>query len=58
MILAPMVRASTLPLRLLSRKLGADIVFGEEIIDKKIIKTTLFQNSDFLPPFPLTLKIC
>ena len=37
-ILAPMVRAGTLPLRLLSLEHGADIVYGEEIIDRKIAK--------------------
>ncbi|OQR97239.1 tRNA-dihydrouridine synthase [Achlya hypogyna] len=37
--LAPMVRAGTLPLRLLSLRNGADLVYGEEIIDKKIAHT-------------------
>lgn len=36
-ILAPMVRAGTLPLRMLARKYGADICYGEEIIDKSIV---------------------
>lgn len=35
MVLSPMVRAGTLPLRLLSLYYGADLVFGEEIIDHK-----------------------
>ena len=39
-ILAPMVRAGTLPLRLLALEHGADIVYGEEIIDRKIAKCT------------------
>ena len=37
-VLAPMVRAGTLPLRLLSLEHGADLVYGEEIIDRKIAK--------------------
>ena len=35
-ILAPMVRAGTLPLRKLAIEYGADMVYSEEIIDKKI----------------------
>ncbi|XP_020260685.1 tRNA-dihydrouridine(20) synthase [NAD(P)+]-like isoform X2 [Asparagus officinalis] len=37
-ILAPMVRVGTLPLRLLAAEYGADITYGEEIIDHKMIK--------------------
>jgi len=37
-ILAPMVRISTLPLRILAKQYGADIVYSEEIVDKKISK--------------------
>eukprot|EP00949_MAST-11_sp_MAST-11-sp1_P004783 g4783.t1 len=36
--MAPMVRASTLPLRLLALQYGADAVWGEEIIDRKIVQ--------------------
>jgi len=36
LILAPMVRAGTLPFRLCALRHGADLVYGEEIIDKKI----------------------
>ncbi|XP_074616383.1 tRNA-dihydrouridine(20) synthase [NAD(P)+]-like isoform X3 [Acropora palmata] len=43
-ILAPMVRVGTLPMRLLALKYGADIVYAEEIIDFKILKTTRFEN--------------
>ncbi|TMW55201.1 hypothetical protein Poli38472_013092 [Pythium oligandrum] len=43
--LAPMVRAGTLPLRLLSLRYGADLVYGEEIIDKRIIATTRVENA-------------
>ncbi|XP_059624510.1 uncharacterized protein LOC132267360 [Cornus florida] len=38
LVLAPMVRVGTLPLRLLAAEYGADITYGEEIIDHKIIK--------------------
>ncbi|XP_068721915.1 tRNA-dihydrouridine(20) synthase [NAD(P)+]-like isoform X3 [Montipora capricornis] len=43
-ILAPMVRVGTLPMRLLALKYGADIVYAEEIIDFKILKTTRLEN--------------
>ncbi|KAF1319530.1 Trna-dihydrouridine synthase, partial [Globisporangium splendens] len=55
--LAPMVRMGrlmryvvsfvlqgTLPLRLLSLRYGADLVYGEEIVDKRIIMTTRVSN--------------
>lgn len=38
LILAPMVRVGTLPLRLLAAEYGADITYGEEIIDHKFVK--------------------
>ncbi|KAI3987575.1 hypothetical protein MKX01_021487 [Papaver californicum] len=38
LILAPMVRVGTLPFRLLSADYGADITYGEEIIDHKFVK--------------------
>ncbi|CAL5366567.1 unnamed protein product [Camellia sinensis] len=38
LVLAPMVRVGTLPLRLLAAEYGADITYGEEIIDHKLIK--------------------
>lgn len=34
---APMVRAGTLPFRLLCLGYGADVVWGEEIIDRKML---------------------
>lgn len=37
-ILAPMVRVGTLPFRMLAAEYGADITYGEEIIDHKFIK--------------------
>ena len=36
-ILAPKVRVSTLPFRLLALDYGADIVYVEELIDKKLM---------------------
>lgn len=38
-VLAPMVRVGTLPMRLLALRHGADIVYSEEIIDWKLLKT-------------------
>uniref|UniRef100_A0A5B6YVF9 Putative tRNA-dihydrouridine(20) synthase [NAD(P)+]-like isoform X3 n=1 Tax=Davidia involucrata TaxID=16924 RepID=A0A5B6YVF9_DAVIN len=38
LVLAPMVRVGTLPFRLLAAAYGADITYGEEIIDHKLIK--------------------
>ncbi|XP_047310421.1 tRNA-dihydrouridine(20) synthase [NAD(P)+]-like [Impatiens glandulifera] len=38
LVLGPMVRVGTLPLRLLAADYGADITYGEEIIDHKVIK--------------------
>jgi len=36
-ILAPMVRASTTPLRVLAIKYGADVVYSEEMVDRSIL---------------------
>ncbi|KAJ0040930.1 hypothetical protein Pint_27789 [Pistacia integerrima] len=38
LVLAPMVRVGTLPFRLLAAQYGADITYGEEIIDRKFLK--------------------
>ncbi|KAI9919992.1 hypothetical protein PsorP6_016037 [Peronosclerospora sorghi] len=43
--LSPMVRSGTLPLRLLSLRYGADLVYGEEIIDKRIISAVRVPNA-------------
>ncbi|XP_050872382.1 uncharacterized protein LOC127074990 isoform X2 [Lathyrus oleraceus] len=53
LILAPMVRVGTLPLRLLAAEYGADITYGEEIIDHKIVKcdrriNELIGSTDFV----------
>ncbi|KUF96089.1 Bidirectional sugar transporter SWEET1b [Phytophthora nicotianae] len=42
--LSPMVRSGTLPLRLLSLRYGADLVYGEEIVDKRIISAVRVPN--------------
>lgn len=39
LILAPMVRVGTLPMRLLAIEYGADIVYTEELIDWKFLKS-------------------
>ena len=46
LILGPMVRVSTLPLRLLCWKYGANIVYGPEIIDYKLINSIRKINAE------------
>ncbi|CAA7401267.1 unnamed protein product [Spirodela intermedia] len=43
-ILAPMVRVGTLPFRLMAAEYGADITYGEEIIDHKMLKCVRRAN--------------
>lgn len=43
-ILAPMVRVGTLPMRLLALDYGADIVYSEELIDWKFLKSVRRVN--------------
>lgn len=43
-ILAPMVRVGTLPMRLLALDYGADIVYSEELIDWKFLKSIRRKN--------------
>jgi tRNA-dihydrouridine synthase 2 len=43
-ILAPMVRVGTLPMRLLALDYGADIVYTEELIDWKFLKSIRREN--------------
>ncbi|RMZ87030.1 hypothetical protein DV736_g5749, partial [Chaetothyriales sp. CBS 134916] len=43
-VLAPMVRSSELPSRLLALKYGADLVFGPETVDRSMIGCTMRQN--------------
>ncbi|XP_060109688.1 tRNA-dihydrouridine(20) synthase [NAD(P)+]-like [Heteronotia binoei] len=54
-ILAPMVRVGTLPMRLLALDYGADIVYCEELIDLKMLKCKRVVNEvlgtvDFVAP--------
>lgn len=43
-VLAPMVRAGTLPTRILSLRYGADLVWGPETVDRSMIGTTRRVN--------------
>jgi len=45
-ILAPMVRASSAPLRLLALEYGADLVYTEEIVDRAITSCDRILNDD------------
>lgn len=47
-ILAPMVRVGTLPMRLLALDHGADIVYSEELIDWKLLRSVRRVNGNFL----------
>ena len=44
--LAPMVRVGSLPFRSLCLKYGADFVWSEEIIDKRIISCERVENKE------------
>ncbi|KAG6454041.1 hypothetical protein O3G_MSEX008486 [Manduca sexta] len=44
LILAPMVRIGTLPMRLLALRYGADIVYTEELIDWKLLRSKRRYN--------------
>lgn len=46
-ILAPMVRIGTLPMRLLALDYGADIVYTEELIDFKLLRSIRQENGTF-----------
>lgn len=45
-ILAPMVRVGTLPMRLLALDYGADIVYSEELIDWKLLRSVRRENGE------------
>jgi hypothetical protein len=47
LILAPMVRAGTLPMRLLALDYGADIVYCEELIDWKLLRSVRRENGKY-----------
>jgi tRNA-dihydrouridine synthase 2 len=44
LMLAPMVRMGTLPMRLLALDYGADIVYCEELIDWKLLRSVRREN--------------
>lgn len=44
LILAPMVRIGTLPMRLLALDYGADIVYTEELVDWKLLRSFRREN--------------
>lgn len=44
LILAPMVKVGSLPMRLLALQYGADIVYSEEIIDFKLLNSIRIEN--------------
>ncbi|KAK1304539.1 hypothetical protein QJS10_CPB11g00858 [Acorus calamus] len=46
LVLAPMVRVGALPFRMLAAEYGADITYGEEIIDHKMLKCERVVNGD------------
>ena len=47
-IMAPMVRIGTLPMRLLALEYGANIVYTEELIDWKLLRSLRKINGKFL----------
>lgn len=47
-VLAPMVRVGTLPMRLLALEYGADLVYTEELIDWKLLNTRRVENGKYL----------
>lgn len=62
-VLAPMVRCGTLPLRLLSMRYGASLVYTEELIAFKLRKCTRVVNTalrtvDFVLGNELVLRTC
>jgi tRNA-dihydrouridine synthase 2 len=47
LMLAPMVRTGTLPMRLLALDYGADIVYCEELIDWKLLRSIRRENGKY-----------
>lgn len=55
-----MVRVGTLPMRILALRYGADIVYSEEIIDWKFLRSVRKVNGKIIPSllnFNYNLKI-
>ena len=44
--LAPMVRASTTPLRILALQYGADFTYTEELVDRSLSQTIRVENKE------------
>ena len=44
LVMAPMVRISVLPARLLALRYGADLVYTDELIDKALIGCKRIEN--------------
>ncbi|KAJ3139193.1 tRNA-dihydrouridine(20) synthase [NAD(P)+]-like [Geranomyces variabilis] len=44
LILAPMVRVGTMPMRMLALKYGADLVYSPETVDKRLLKSKRVVN--------------
>ena len=45
-VCAPMVRISTLATRLLAHEYGADLVYGEELVDKRFMHCRRILNKE------------
>lgn len=58
LILAPMVRIGTLPMRLLALEYGADIVYTEELIDWKLLRSVRRENGEFFFLFAYKILEC
>ncbi|VBB28337.1 unnamed protein product [Acanthocheilonema viteae] len=56
LILAPMVRAGRTPLRTLALEYGADLVYTEEIVDKKLLDA--LGTTDYTCEDEVILRIC
>jgi tRNA-dihydrouridine synthase 2 len=52
LVLAPMVRIGTLPMRLLALDYGADIVYTEELVDWKLLRCLRRENGELLRAAP------
>lgn len=48
LVLAPMVRVGTLPMRLLALEYGADLVYTEELIDWKLLNSKRVENGELI----------
>lgn len=47
-IMAPMVKIGTLPTRILALRYGADLVYTEEIIDWRLLRSKRIPNGTFI----------